>query len=1168
MITPARNTPVFLDPHGRRAREWRRVWIAVGAVAMAFAALLIVAVAMPPLIPSLPVDHRIVPPRAFNRDQRERLAIRRSLAHTFRVVPPARRGRFAPPGGGSLVARPGDASDPIVAGFFENGPDDALASLEQHVNDLDWVVCEWGFLSPAGDSVQFDINHKVFDIVRRSSVESPPAILLMVNNFDRRARDSSPTGKTFSQATVKAMLRSPAARARAIVQLRDVVLHDSLAGVTVDFEEVPEDLEGAEAAFVASLRTALLPYKRIVTVAVPSFATRRQIERLGAVSDYLFAMLLDEHYQLGTPGPVASQQFYIDRARHFAEAVPPRKLIFMVGVYGYDWNDSGSPGDVMTFQETMEEARDHHVPTHFDPVSLNPYISWTDPDSTDHVVWYLDAVTAYNQLRVGRDMGVAGFALWRLGQEDASLWGVLGRHGLDGGPDSLRSVPAGYNVEFVNDVVCESRPGVRIVGPHRECPRGEEPDSGGDILRVREWPTPGLRVLAVDPSGTVVRDSIVRDPKPYVVDRYGQKAHEVALTFDDGPDGTWTPLILDTLKKYGAPATFFLIGENVDTHMALTRRIYAEGHEIGNHTYSHPNLALTSDKRTRVELDANENLIESVIDHRTAFFRPPYFGDATPTTPDELVPVGIATRQGYYTVGLRDDSEDWQAIPVDSVIKLAMSGRDTGNVLLLHDGGGDRARTLAALGPIIDSLRANGDTLVLLSQLVGISRDEAMPPLPRMSELARLALLAGWATLGYGELALYWIFMVAVVLGIGRLVLIGPLALLQRILRHQRRGEPTTFAPPVSVVVPAYNEGRVILKTVRSLLGQQYSGPFEIIVVDDGSTDNTYQVVRDAYPDSRTVSVYRKENGGKASALNLGLARARYEVVIALDADTIFAADTVDELVQPLADPRVGAVAGNAKVGNRVNLVTRWQALEYVTSQNLDRRAFSLLNGITVVPGAVGAWRKALVEAAGGFRSDTLAEDQDLTLAIRRAGHSIAYADGAIGYTEAPDTFRALAKQRFRWSFGTLQCAWKYRSAVFNPRYGTLGFAALPNTWLFQLLLPALSPLADLAFVYSLLSIVLTRSEHGNTFAMASMAHVFTYYAIFLLVDWLGAAIAFLMEPGEDKSLTWLILIQRFAYRQLMYWVVVRSFKAAFVGRVVGWGKLERKATVRLPAAS
>jgi len=220
-------------------------------------------------------------------------------------------------------------------------------------------------------------------------------------------------------------------------------------------------------------------------------------------------------------------------------------------------------------------------------------------------------------------------------------------------------------------------------------------------------------------------------------------------------------MILDTLRAYHAPATFFVVGENVDTHILLTRRMFDEGHEIGNHTYSHPNLALVSDQRTRFELDANESLLESVLDHRTAFFRPPYFGDASPTTPDELQPVGIATRKGYYTVGLRDDSEDWQRIPVDSIIKLTMSGRDTGNVVLLHDGGGDRTHTVAALGAIIDSLRARGDTLVLLSQLVGISRQEAMPPLAPVNEASRVARLAGWAALGVGELTLYWIFMAA-----------------------------------------------------------------------------------------------------------------------------------------------------------------------------------------------------------------------------------------------------------------------------------------------------------------------------------------------------------------------------------------------------------------------
>jgi cellulose synthase/poly-beta-1,6-N-acetylglucosamine synthase-like glycosyltransferase len=446
-----------------------------------------------------------------------------------------------------------------------------------------------------------------------------------------------------------------------------------------------------------------------------------------------------------------------------------------------------------------------------------------------------------------------------------------------------------------------------------------------------------------------------------------------------------------------------------------------------------------------------------------------------------------------------------------------------------------------------------------------------MPPLPPTNEATQLLRRTGWYMLGVVEVSVFWVFTIAVVLGIARLLIIGVLAIIQRIKQHQDRDAPVTYTPGVSVIVPAYNEEKVIVQTIASLLNQRYEGELEIVVVDDGSADETADICEVAYGSHPQVSVYRKENGGKASALNFGIERARHEVVIGLDADTVFDDDTVAELVQPLQNPKVAAVAGNAKVGNRINIVTRWQALEYVTSQNIDRRAFSLLDCITVVPGAVGAWRKSAVIEVGGFKEDTLAEDQDLTLAMRRAGYSVAYADGAVAYTEAPDTLRGLAKQRFRWSFGTLQCAWKHKDAFFRPRYGSLGWIALPNVFLFQLLLPAISPLADLLFVYSILLVWFNAISHKIddklTYALSDLEKVFTYYAVFLLVDWLAAMIAFLMEPEEDKQLTWLIFIQRFAYRQVMYWVVVRSFVAALKGRVVGWGKLDRKATVELPSA-
>jgi cellulose synthase/poly-beta-1,6-N-acetylglucosamine synthase-like glycosyltransferase len=372
----------------------------------------------------------------------------------------------------------------------------------------------------------------------------------------------------------------------------------------------------------------------------------------------------------------------------------------------------------------------------------------------------------------------------------------------------------------------------------------------------------------------------------------------------------------------------------------------------------------------------------------------------------------------------------------------------------------------------------------------------------------------------------------------------------------------------VTVIVPAYNEERVIASTIRSLLNQAYTGELDIVVVDDGSPDDTTGVVQREFGHEPRVRAFRKENGGKASALNYGIARARGEIIVCLDADTQFTASTVARLVAPLHDHRVGAVAGNAKVGNRHNLVTRWQALEYVTSQNLERRAFAVLNAITIVPGAVGAWRKSYVQAVGGFSDDTLAEDQDLTWALGEEGARVVYADDAVAYTEAPDTIRTLIRQRFRWSFGTLQCVRKHIRILFRPKYGALGMIAMPNVLVFQLFYTAISPLADLLFGWSLLSVLLAWYQHGRSYALLNLQEVLVLYAIFVMVDWLTAVIAFLMEPGEEKALTWLILIQRFVYRQTMYWVVIKSMAAAMRGHVVGWGKLERKGMNLLPTTA
>ncbi|HEX7775255.1 MAG TPA: glycosyltransferase family 2 protein, partial [Parvibaculum sp.] len=367
----------------------------------------------------------------------------------------------------------------------------------------------------------------------------------------------------------------------------------------------------------------------------------------------------------------------------------------------------------------------------------------------------------------------------------------------------------------------------------------------------------------------------------------------------------------------------------------------------------------------------------------------------------------------------------------------------------------------------------------------------------------------------------------------------------------------------VSVIVPAYNEENVIVSTVRGILASDYS-EIEVVVVDDGSKDDTLGVLHRNFDSEARVAIVSIPNGGKANALNVGIASARGEVIVALDADTQFEPETISRLVRWFGDETVGAVAGNAKVGNRVNMITRWQALEYISAQNLERRALAALGTLTVVPGAVGAWRRSVLDELGGFRGDTLAEDQDLTINLQQAGYRVHFDSSAVAWTEAPATFGGLSKQRFRWSYGTLQCLWKYRSLTFNPRFGTLGMIALPQVWLFQIALTALAPLADLLLIWQLISQWIAYSEHGAEFQNADLKTVGYYYCVFIAVDLVAAMFGFLMERREQWSLLWWLPLQRFGYRQLMYYVVVRSITTAIRGPFVGWGKLERMGTVLL----
>jgi len=526
---------------------------------------------------------------------------------------------------------------------------------------------------------------------------------------------------------------------------------------------------------------------------------------------------------------------------------------------------------------------------------------------------------------------------------------------------------------------------------------------------------------------------------------------------------------------------------------------------------------------------------------------------------------------GYITVGEHVDPIDWELPGVNTIVKRALQlvhgakPNSPRNIILFHDAGGDRSQTVEALPILIEKLKAQGYRFVPVSALVGFSRDQAMPPLESsMSLFADRVVFYAISLLGR---FLHLCFLAAIWLGIGRVLFLVILA-----VRNLRSEQRQASAPPiaadmrVSVVIPAYNEERVIARSVRRILESSHRD-VEVIVVDDGSKDDTFGVLTANFSEEPRVTLVRIANGGKANALNVGLARAQGDVVVALDADTIFKRDAIARLVRWFADPSVGAVAGNAKVGNRINMITRWQALEYIGAQNLERRALAALGTLTVVPGAIGAWRRSAIEQLGGFTSDTVAEDQDLTIALQQAGYRVLFDSSAVAWTEAPNTFRGLARQRFRWAYGTLQCLWKYRKLTLSPRFGALGLIALPQVWLFQILLTALAPIADLMLLWQLTWQGAAYLEHGAEFNNDSLIKVGLYYGLFVVLDMAAAAFGFLVEGKEQKRLLISLPLQRFGYRQLMYYVVVRSIFTALKGAVVGWGKLERTATVAMGEA-
>ncbi|MBT2409782.1 glycosyltransferase [Streptomyces sp. ISL-12] len=675
----------------------------------------------------------------------------------------------------------------------------------------------------------------------------------------------------------------------------------------------------------------------------------------------------------------------------------------------------------------------------------------------------------------------------------------------------------------------------------------------------------------------------------------------IALTFDDGPNPTWTPQVLEILEEYDVPGTFFLVGSMVSRYPDIVDDLVDQGNEVGIHTFTHVDLSYQSDARITREIEQTQLALAGAAGITTTLFRAPYSSEMDAIDNYSWPVYEKLGEDGYTSVFIDTDSDDWKKPGVSKIIKWATPEDGEGASVLFHDAGGERSQTIKALPKYIEKMKAKGYTFTTISGVMaeqgagapaaaaagagqgtapgaeaaqggtgtgtdngtgtGTGADSGSQLQAAHREATGTTLYEGKALIAAVRVAEWTVPALSVglmVVGVAVMGRFGMMLILARRHYRQRNKRRFSWGPtvtrPVSVIVPAYNEKECIANTLKSLA--QSTHPIEVIIVDDGSSDGTSEIAREAADalGMTNVRVIRQENAGKPAALNNGVRNASHDIVVMMDGDTVFEAETVRHLVQPFADPQVGAVAGNAKVGNRNTIIGAWQHIEYVMGFNLDRRMYDLLRCMPTIPGAIGAFRREAVLEVGGMSEDTLAEDTDITIAMHRAGWRVVYQEHARAWTEAPGSLKQLWSQRYRWSYGTMQALWKHRKSLTDKGpSGRFGRVGMPLVVIFQIITPVFAPLIDVFTAYSMIFV---------DFKAALLA-----WLAVLGIQLFCAAYAFRLDKEKYRYLL-MMPLQQLAYRQMMYLVLIHSCITALTGGRLRWQKLKRTGEVGTPAGA
>ncbi|MDD2786347.1 MAG: glycosyltransferase [Patescibacteria group bacterium] len=1003
--------------------------------------------------------------------------------------------------GTALLASVSKKGSALSSAFLLQQDSNSVRSFKGHTANLDVVYPDWFFLSRTDCSVDERINSEVTSVLRSSGV-----------NIVARLTDGE--GQTSYQEQASAVMNNPTLRTCVAQKLADVTIKNGGKGLLVDIESLDPADGNAYLSFLIELQKYLHAQNMWLIVVVPSGSQVYPVDAISKISDAVLVVMHGEHYAASTPGPLASQGWFEETLNHFSQIVPADKLLVGLGSYGMDWPIAPTgTASGLTYGEIMSTAKVAGALPKLAPKSLNTTFGYQDASGAEHNVWVLDAVALWNQWKKVQAEKSLGVAVWRLGSEDPNIWSFLARSNPN--IDALKTIGSIYSVYS---------------------------STGSEIFKIQSNPTNGEINISQDKDGLIQNANYTKLPSGYILSRVGSAPPEktLVLAFSGGPDPIWTPRIMDTLSSFGVPAVFFVTGSQAGKYPDVLQKISAAGYVIGNRSDISPSdLQSVPTDQLRTEVNATQRMIENATNRHSLLFETNY-----PNTPEDVAPLTTVADLGYVIVAPNVTPKDWQTSDANQLVadieKQIVAPES--HIISLHDGGGDRSVLISALKTLIPALQSKGYKFIRMDEAIGVSQNQLLPSyngneavfVTATNIMDRMRNLF-WPTI-------FWLFLMTTSFSLFRILFMS-IFVLRSTKKHGRSKIRAPGNKFVSVLIPAYNEEKTIGKTLESLQASTHQR-MEMLVIDDGSTDNTAEVVEEYAIRDPRIRLLRKPNGGKATALNMGMREATYDIAVTIDADTILLPETVNELIKPFGDPTVDAVCGNVEVGNVHNVLTGFQALEYITAQNFDRRCFEELNAISVVPGATGAWKRQRVLDIGGYESDTLTEDADLTIKMLASGGRIVYAPNARSRTEAPDNLRDLSKQRFRWSFGTFQCLGKYSNYFFR---GAVGWVALPNIFIFQIIFPLLAPIGDAVFILSLIR--------------GDFSVLFWSYIFFTIMDVIGSMFAFLLEH-KPKRLMLFVLIQRFYYRQFMYVTIIRAIIAMLRGRRYGWNKLQRTGTV------